>query len=382
MTQNKESLERERAPKYIAAFVHASAVSLTLKLHAPGSWEYRRALEVAARPEVADLRSTLAFRYHQRCEPNYSLDSGTLALLEMASPHESVVRVKMALVKVLLLPRDGMLASFEKNYLELAGKCIWQDRRVDPETLYLALKDVTLDLAYPCFRRAFFRLEAQRQKLVRAEGGGECFFVPLAKDNFQKRIFANYFATLVGAKSFEVALHCSKIALCDLTNMFKTFLLVHTSFHRMLLARELSLLLPEAFPVDAGALLVNVGYGAARLVREAAGKPFRKNVSYKQRELLGDLHALHCALLDEMDLEFLEKSICPRGWFLDSTVHASCERRRFDDAVLRLEKKRGRPKRLRDEEEVEGRAAKRLQRIRLLWGTLGFDSVPSKAIPS
>ena len=146
----------------------------------------------------------------------------------------------------------------------------------------------------------------------------------------------------------------------------------------MLLARELSAVLPDVFPANAGALLVNVGSGAARLVREFAGKSFAKNVAYNQKELCDDLRNLHDALLREIDLGFLQSTICPRGWHLDYTEHVACERRRFDDAISRMEKN-CRPRRLRDAHGAPQRASTRLRRIQNCWQALGFSRIPSLA---
>ena len=109
-----------------------------------------------------------------------------------------------------------------------------------------------------------------------------------------------------------------------------------------------------------------------KIVRDFAGKEYVKGTTYKQAELKEDLRKLHYALLHELDLSFVEM-ICPRGWMLDYTEHACCEKRRYDDAVARMAAG-GKPKRTRNEDGVAQRQQVRNRRLRLGWLALGFKS--------
>ncbi len=154
-------------------------------------------------------------------------------------------------------------------------------------------------------------------------------------------------------------------------------MLVNSGFHRMLVAREFGFLI-DSFPDDGGVIAVNVGGGAAKIVRASAGKDYVKGKSYKQTGLLEDLSKLHDVLLQELDLNFVEM-ICPRGWKIDLTEHACCERRRYDDAVAKVVAGK-RPKRARDEAGVAERQAVRCRRLRVCWRALGFKALPSRAV--
>ena len=153
-------------------------------------------------------------------------------------------------------------------------------------------------------------------------------------------------------------------------------MLVNSGFHRMLVARSFGFLL-DSFPRDGGAKVAYVGEGAARVVRQAAGKEFVKGKTYDQTELLEDLDKLHDALLPELDLDLIG-TICPQGWKIDFTEHACCERRRYDDAVAKVAAGR-RPKRTRDEAGAAERQAVRCRRLRVCWQALGFKALPSRA---
>ncbi len=96
-----------------------------------------------------------------------------------------------------------------------------------------------------------------------------------------------------------------------------------------------------------------------------------------------DLRALHAAVLAELDEELL-KAVCPKGWMLDYTEHACCEKRRLDDAQARAKDGKG-PKRKRDVEAAAERQKVRCRRLRSgpptreCWRALGFAAVPSNA---
>ena len=122
---------------------------------------------------------------------------------------------------------------------------------------------------------------------------------------------------------------------------------------------------------------MNVGGGAAKIVREAVGKPFEEGKSYDQTALLQDLGQLHHALLQALELNFVEM-ICPRGWSIDLTEHACCERRRYDDAVAKVAAG-NRPKRMRDEAGSADRQSVRCRRLRACWQALCFKALPSRA---
>ena len=69
--------------------------------------------------------------------------------------------------------------------------------------------------------------------------------------------------------------------------------------------------------------------------------------------------------------------ICPRGWKLDFTEHACCEKRRYDDAVAAMAAG-GKPNRTRNEDWVAQRQEVRDRRLRLAWLALGFKSQIAK----
>lgn len=70
--------------------------------------------------------------------------------------------------------------------------------------------------------------------------------------------------------------------------------------------------------------------------------------------------------------------ICPRGWQIDHTEHACCERRRYDDAMEAVLRGK-RPRRMRDQNNVDFRQAIRCTRLQAVWRALGFSTMPSAA---
>ena len=367
----------------LVVFISACLVDAAIKLHAAGSAEHEAALRVALDPGVRALRDDPVFQAHHRCEPNYGLDSGALACLEKALPCEELARAKIGLVKAIICPQDGMLDALEGKYRELTGKTPWDDD-VCPEQLFEALRPIKLDDAYGGMRRSFFEAEARRQ--LRFPGA---LSLPNTEEKsaeggkWQKTLFANYYSHLCETRAFQSALEQFAVAggATKLQPVLEETLAVKTKFHRMLVAREYSFLL-ETFPDNAGELLVNVGGGAAKTVRECARKEYMEKKTYPQTELLADLRLLHASVLAGLDKDLL-KAVCPKGWMLDHTEHASCEKRRLDDAQVRAKEGKS-PKRTRDAEAAAERQRIRCRRIRSgppgqeCWRALGFKIVPSR----
>ena len=357
--------------KDLAAHVHASCVDTAFKLYKEDSTEHRKASEIALQPEVKAIRECKAFQEHHRCEANYGLDAGALSLLEKALPHDDQIRMKMGLAKAIVCPQDGMIQQLEKGYHKYCGRNLWDDSTFSPEAMYRALKRMDLDNAYGGMRRSFFTLEARRQQ---AHPGP--LKISKKDGRKQKSLFANYWAHLLEAGAFAEAWSQFAGKDTDIHNILEKTLFVKTTFHRMLVAREFGCLI-DKFPRNGGERVVSVGGGAARIVREYAGKEYAKGKTYDQTELQADLSKLHEALLQELDSDFVEM-ICPRGWRLDFTEHACCEFRRYQDAVVAVAAGRS-PKRKRDEAAAAQRQGVRCRRLRMCWRALGFKSLPSRA---
>ena len=360
--------------KNLAAYIHASCVETALKLYSIDSDEWSKAQSIAQKPEVKEIRESKAFKDHNRCEPNYGLDTGELNLLEMALPHKPLARIKMGLAKAIMFPQDGMLMAIEKGYEESSGDSLWNSVEFNPQAMLKALKPMTLDIAYGGMRRGFFRAEAKRQGST-----GPCA-VPKKSDYNgakQKALFVNYWTHLNNNGAFKRALDKFIGVNTKINKILERTLLINSGFHRMLVAREFGFLL-EAFPTNGGSIIVNVGGGAAKIIRTFMRKHYKKGVSYNQVELLEDLATLHEVLLKELDLNFIE-TICPKGWLIDFTEHACCERRRYEDAVAQVNAGKM-PKRRRDKANALERQTVRCHRLRVCWQVLGFKALPSRAV--
>ena len=122
---------------------------------------------------------------------------------------------------------------------------------------------------------------------------------------WQKTLFTNYYVHLCDTDSFGIALGQFAGGTTPLQRVLEETLLVQTSFHRMLVAREYSFLLANV-PDNAGELVVSVGGGAAKLVRECAGKEYAENRTYTQQVLPPDLRALHAAVSVDLDKRLVD----------------------------------------------------------------------------
>jgi hypothetical protein len=88
-------LEKRCSLDDLSAYIHATCVSTASKIYKADSREVRMASEIGARPEVKSLLESEAFQAHRRCEPNFSLDSGSLALYMKALYRGQEARLKM-----------------------------------------------------------------------------------------------------------------------------------------------------------------------------------------------------------------------------------------------------------------------------------------------
>ena len=124
----------------LAAHIHASCVELVFKVHDEKHTSWEEAQKAARRPAVRIMLESKVFHELRRCEPNCDLDAGTLHLLELALPRLDIVRVKMALAKVLLCPCDGMLSALEDEYSRLTRSAQKGDVWSDSTACILSLK--------------------------------------------------------------------------------------------------------------------------------------------------------------------------------------------------------------------------------------------------
>ena len=376
-----KSLVRLVAPcicKDVANHVHASMVILVRKLYREGSPERTIADRVAALPGVQVILDCDVFADHRRCEANYELDGGAMHLYELAKGREHIARIKMALCKAVLLPHDGMLGCVADTYLAETGRDLWMEspQQFSPTALLDSLKNVSLDQAYPQFRRNFWETERARQRqnpgpLPEMRGDGAVL---------TKALFVNWFAHLLRTGRFEQALSQCVGNGTPLRTLLEDTLLIHTPWHRMLVAREMAVLLPT-MPRKAGAIMVYVGSGAANVVVSALGR--QRTNKESQEELQRDLVVFHNGLEGLLDME-LVRLVCPRGWTIDMTEHAGCEKRRYDDALQ--EAARGKkPHRTRNKTStttttVEERQKTRCRRLMQCFEMLGFVALPSCAV--
>lgn len=259
-------------------FISACCIETTFKLHAPKSPEHEKALRVSQAPCVQALRNNIAFQTHHRCEPNYGLDTGALACMEIALPYEDErCRLKIGLVKAIMCPQDGMLSTLEMNYRKFTNRCIWKDDVPLCCEMLKALKPITLDCAYAGMRKTFFAAEAKRQKMMEPD----TMYIPLPSVDerkqesglWQKTLFVNYFVSLCQNDAFKSALHQFSAESTPVKNILEQTLGIKTTFHRMLVAREYSFLVDKC-PDNAGELVVTVGGGAVKVLRECSAKDF------------------------------------------------------------------------------------------------------------
>ena len=156
-------------------------------------------------------------------------------------------------------------------------------------------------------------------------------------------------------------------------------LAVHSSFLRMLVARDLAVLLPGLVKqADVDACTV-VGGGAEATLADCTKGPTDGATDSKgkwqysaacRKTFPARLKVLHEALLQRLDARLLALAV-PQGWTLDLTENACCELRRWDKA---------RTHRKRDLARSIQRQQQRLKEVRATWRQLGFATPPALAV--
>lgn len=140
-----------------------------------------------------------------------------------------------------------MLDTLESNYAkETNGASPWDTVTLSPLALLKAIKPMKLDIAMAGMRRSFWEKEARRQEDLEQAPSLQ---LPTNEEKaaesglWQKTLFVNLFLQLSTGQAFETAL--SDFRNVALESVLQETLLVNSSFFRMILAREYSLLLDD-----------------------------------------------------------------------------------------------------------------------------------------
>lgn len=292
----------------------------------------------------------------QRCEINTRLDGVSRSLAYSARDDPDEKKLQKAWVTRLLLNRPGQLAQTEAAYTRECGKGLYD--HLEEGALQHALGAGSLDSAYPRYRMVLW------QAVAKDIGCDACD---------QRLLCARLWATLRHQGSFQRALQELAEGV-PLGRVLEQTLWVRCAFVRMVLARDLAVLLPSLVGQRAVDGCVIVGAGAADVMTACTEGP--KEDTAKNRRLSGGrLETLHANLLELLDARILALTV-PQGWTLDLTEHACCELRRWDarrgNKHSRLQ--RARPGNPADRAKRQG---KRLQELREIWQMLGFARPPA-----
>ena len=274
---------------------------------------------------------------HQRLEANNRLDSASLDLFYNASEDALDIKLQKTWATRLLLNKRGLLSYVEKH-------CSLYEGVVCIPDLVATLRAVTLDNACAGMRRAQWRSKDQRLK------------------------FAETLARLQRTDAFRKAIDQLKQKEKPLSVVLKETLSVRCNFLRMLIARDLAVLVPSLVSqIDVDECTVTGGGAAAQLVKCTAGC-----ANYESSACIATfgsrLQKLHMQLQQTIDPTLLEL-INPQGWTIDLTENALCELRRWDQS---------RCHRIRQADPclVEARRQQRLLELASVWKMLGFTEPP------
>ena len=191
----------------------------------------------------------------------------------------------------------------------------------------------------------------------------------------QRKLCASAWAALRQEDAFRTALTRLEQG-HSLNEVLRDTLRVHNAFLRMLVARDLAVLLPEYVSKENVEECTVVGEPAEAILVECTTGPadgsYDKDGVWRysstcRKTFPERLRRLHEELVKLLDPKLLEL-VVPQGWTLDLTENACCELRRWDHA--RRKRRRG------CMAEQTKRQQKRLEQLRATWQELGFTSMP------
>ena len=342
------------ATERLAAFVHACGADVAKKLHGEGARlaPYAGAEEFERHPD---------WQNHQRLEVNTRLDGASRDLVFTACADTDVVKLQKALLTRMLLNTCGARAAVEEAYRSDVGRCLYNGA-VEEKAFARALQGVQLDNACSGMRRVQWTVEAKKQgKAGKQE---------------QRKVCAALWARLRRDGAFDLALKMLADGSSALGTVLAGTLAVHSSFLRMLVARDLAVLLPGLVKqADVDACTV-VGRGAEDTLADCTKGPTDGAMGSKgkwqystacRKTFPSRLRVLHEELLQRLDARLLAL-VVPQGWTLDLTENACCELRRWDKAHMH---------RKRDLARSKKRQQQRLKEVRVTWRQLGFATPPA-----
>ena len=238
------------ATERLAAFVHACGTDGAKKLHGEG-------VRLAPYAGTEEFGRHPDWQNHQRLEVNTRLDGASRDLVFTARADTDVVKLQKALLTRTLLNTRGARAAVEEAYRGDVGRGLY-DGAVEEEAFARALRGVQLDNACSGMRRVQWTVEAKKQgKAGKQE---------------QRKVCAALWARLRRDGAFDLAL----AMLADgsaLGAVLAGTLAVHSSFLRMLVARDLAVLLPGLVKqADVDACTV-VGRGAEDTLADCTKGP-------------------------------------------------------------------------------------------------------------
>ena len=343
------------ATKRLAAFVHACGADGAKKLHGEG-------VRLAPFAGTEEFERHPDWQSHQRLEVNTRLDGASRDLVFTARADTDVVKLQKALLTRTLLNKRGARAVVEEAYRADVGRSFY-DGAVEEDAFSQSLQGVQLDDACSGMRRVQWTAEAKKQ----GKPGKQA----------QRKVCAALWARLRREDAFDVAL----ARLADgvaLGAVLAETLAVHSSFLRMLVARDLAVLLPDLVTQTNVDACTVVGGGAEATLAECAEGPTDGAADSKgkwqyspacRKTFPARLKVLHERLLQLLDARLLAL-VVPQGWTLDLTENACCELRRWDKA---------RTHRKRDLAGSSQRQQQRLQEVGATWRQLGFAMPPALA---
>jgi len=279
-----------------------------------------------------------------RCNINHALDVSSLYTAATLADLSLTARLRLALLKHLFLPKWNTLAETLEAYKAATATDLLTTDSVDVRHFVKALSQSNLDNAYALYRVQLCRLvqgqskgsispnpQTRRTQRTPASSHAVPKRSPLKKARRvnarvfnQRYVFAQYFGRLVHTKAFDLAIEQLTSRNRSVEYILRVTLRIPTAFHRMLVARDLGLVLGNR-QYRIPRKLVVVGGGAAPTFSAL------REQSPEFRRCPTNLSAL--SVLAQKVQTYVDKTLieltCPRGLGIEDIEHFACEWRKW-----------------------------------------------------
>ena len=324
---------------------------------------FRAAASITASHQLHSKQA--AWDLHQRCSPSFRFDAGSLCAYQLVAGLPAAGRVSVLWVKHLIAPRDINLQSLIGSFVEQFHQSPWCSdwSSISLQSMLDWSKSIVLDNAYAGMRRtAVMNLLRMLRLATGAEPELEAWLKTWSSTE-QRPVLAAAWWVLQRQHRFHSFVTSCQRSPEELANLLRHHLMIPLDFHVMLVARDLTLVVPELGTTLISSTFV-MGGGAKQSYIALTGDD-QLCMCWDNCCRLAE--HLRSRLSDELLRDIFANQLTAYD-----VEHLLCEHRRYRSAQHALERG-GRAARIRDTGNATARAMVRIGRLHDVAAQLQID---------